>query len=148
VLCGRQAPLLWCAGRARQWHARREIWRERTRGPWRHIRLLAVGHGEHAKFVGPRMVFWRRAVWLSWNPNVPQNVPQARRVSARDVEREGEFMGMRSASDTQLLCLCGCAQVNQATKLKAKAGRLQESAAELLDKAKTEKETAAALKAK
>jgi hypothetical protein len=94
------------------------------------------------------MVFWRRAVWLSWNPNVPQNVPQARRVSARDVEREGEFMGMRSASDTQLLCLCGCAQVNQATKLKAKAGRLQESAAELLDKAKTEKETAAALKAK
>lgn len=41
-----------------------------------------------------------------------------------------------------------CAQVNQATKLKAKAGRLQESAAELLTKAKGEKETAAALKAK
>ena len=39
-------------------------------------------------------------------------------------------------------------QVNQATKLKAKAGRLQESAAELLTKAKGEKETAAALKAK
>ena len=38
-------------------------------------------------------------------------------------------------------------QVNQATKLKAKAGRLQESAAELLKKAKTEKETAASLKA-
>lgn len=39
-------------------------------------------------------------------------------------------------------------QVNQATKLKAKAGRLQEMAAELLSKGKTEKETAAALKAK
>jgi len=39
-------------------------------------------------------------------------------------------------------------QVNQATKLKSKAGRLQEMAAELLGKAKTEKETAAALKAK
>lgn len=39
-------------------------------------------------------------------------------------------------------------QVNQATKLKAKAGRLQEMAAELLGKAKNEKETAAALKAK
>ncbi|MGB1601830.1 MAG: hypothetical protein ACPIOQ_54385, partial [Promethearchaeia archaeon] len=38
--------------------------------------------------------------------------------------------------------------MNQATKLKAKAGRLQESAAELLTKAKGEKETAAALKAK
>lgn len=37
-------------------------------------------------------------------------------------------------------------QVNQATKLKAKAGRLQEMAAELLGKAKTEKEGAAALK--
>jgi len=44
---------------------------------------------------------------------------------------------------------CGCSrQVNQATKLKSKAGRLQEMAAELLGKAKTEKETAAALKAK
>lgn len=39
-------------------------------------------------------------------------------------------------------------QVNQATKLKAKAGRLQEMAAELLGKAKDEKETAASLKAK
>jgi len=39
-------------------------------------------------------------------------------------------------------------QVNQATKLKSKAGRLQEMAAELLGKAKTEKEGAAALKAK
>mmetsp|Transcript_9143 Transcript_9143/g.30479 ORF Transcript_9143/g.30479 Transcript_9143/m.30479 type:complete len:378 (-) Transcript_9143:144-1277(-) len=39
-------------------------------------------------------------------------------------------------------------QVNQATKLKAKAGRLQEMAAELLGQAKTEKESAAALKAK
>jgi hypothetical protein len=38
--------------------------------------------------------------------------------------------------------------VNEATKLKAKAGRLQESAAELLTKAKSEKETAAALKAR
>ena len=41
-----------------------------------------------------------------------------------------------------------CRQVNQATKLKSKAGRLQEMAAELLSKAKTEKEGAAALKAK
>ena len=38
--------------------------------------------------------------------------------------------------------------MNQATKLKSKAGRLQEMAAELLSKAKTEKEGAAALKAK
>jgi hypothetical protein len=53
------------------------------------------------------------------------------------------------------MCVCGLSdtdyvvrkQVNQATKLKAKAGRLQESAAELLKKAKTEKETAASLKA-
>jgi hypothetical protein len=36
--------------------------------------LLAAGHGEHARFVGPRMVFWRRAGWLSFNANVPQNV--------------------------------------------------------------------------
>jgi hypothetical protein len=39
-------------------------------------------------------------------------------------------------------------QVNQATKLKAKAGRLQETAAELLTKAKVDKEEAAALKEK
>ena len=45
-----------------------------------------------------------------------------------------------------LHCVC-VAQVNQATKLKAKAGRLQESAAELLNKAKVEKDTAASLKA-
>ena len=58
---------------------------------------------------------------------------------------------LRSSS----MCVCGLSdtdyvvrkQVNQATKLKAKAGRLQESAAELLKKAKTEKETAASLKA-
>ncbi len=34
---------------------------------------------------------------------------KARRVSAGDVEREGEFMGVRIASDTQRLCVCGCA---------------------------------------
>jgi hypothetical protein len=39
-------------------------------------------------------------------------------------------------------------QVNQATKLKAKAGHLQEMAASLLANAKNEKESAAALKAK
>jgi septal ring factor EnvC (AmiA/AmiB activator) len=38
-------------------------------------------------------------------------------------------------------------QVNQATGLKSKAGRLQETAAELLTKAKVAKEDAAALKA-
>jgi hypothetical protein len=47
-----------------------------------------------------------------------------------------------------LMIECCVLQVNQATKLKAKAGRLQEMAAELLGKAKNEKETAAALKAK
>jgi septal ring factor EnvC (AmiA/AmiB activator) len=43
---------------------------------------------------------------------------------------------------------CEFGQVNQATKLKAKAGNLQSMAAELLGKAKNEKESAAALKAK
>jgi hypothetical protein len=43
-------------------------------------------------------------------------------------------------------CFLVLLQVNQATKLKAKAGRLQEMAAELLGNAKTEKEGAAALK--
>ncbi len=38
--------------------------------------------------------------------------------------------------------------MNQATGLKAKAGRLQETAAELLTKAKVDKEEAAALKEK
>lgn len=60
-------------------------------------------------------------------------------------------MGERCSGGSSLThCEIWClpAQVNQATKLKAKAGRLQESAAELLSKAKTEKETAAALKAK
>ena len=37
-------------------------------------------------------------------------------------------------------------QVNQATKMKAKAGRLQEQAAQLLEKAENEKKDAADLK--
>jgi hypothetical protein len=54
---------------------------------------------------------------------------------------------MRRVVAINLLGRLRVKQVNQATKLKAKAGRLQESAAELLTKAKTEKETAASLKA-
>lgn len=50
-------------------------------------------------------------------------------------------------SHVVLHCVFVWQQVNQATKLKAKAGRLQESAAELLNKAKVEKDTAASLKA-
>ena len=47
-----------------------------------------------------------------------------------------------------LVVLSDCvAQVNAATKLKAKAGRLQEEATKLLTEAKTEKEDAASMKA-
>jgi hypothetical protein len=44
------------------------------------------------------------------------------------------------------LIWCTSRQVNQATKLKAKAGRLQEEGAQLLDKASAEKGKAAELK--
>jgi hypothetical protein len=40
----------------------------------------------------------------------------------------------------------GCVQVSQATKLKAKAGRLQEEGSKLLEKASDEKSQAAELK--
>ena len=49
--------------------------------------------------------------------------------------------------DGNVIAAMVASQVNQATKLKTKAGRLQEMAAELLGKAKSEKETAAGLKA-
>ena len=57
------------------------------------------------------------------------------------------FLG-RGAIEESICAVVRALQVNQATKLKSKAGRLQEMAAELLSKAKTEKEGAAALKAK
>ncbi len=54
----------------------------------------------------------------------------------------------RGAIEEFIFAVVRALQVNQATKLKSKAGRLQEMAAELLSQAKTEKEGAAALKAK
>ena len=54
----------------------------------------------------------------------------------------------RGAIEEFIFAVVRAFQVNQATKLKSKAGRLQEMAAELLSQAKTEKEGAAALKAK
>lgn len=75
---------------------KRDIWRGSARGPWRQNQLLGAGHGEHARFVGPRMVFWRIAGWLLLNQRAPERaVPQARRVSAGDEERESEFMVCR-----------------------------------------------------
>merc|ERR1711990_605530 len=62
--------------------------------------------------------------------------------------RESAYLAADVKSRIDKILEAGRDQVNQATKLKAKAGRLQESAAELLTKAKGEKETAAALKAK
>jgi chromosome segregation ATPase len=62
--------------------------------------------------------------------------------------RDSAYLAADTKSRIDKVLEAGRDQVNQATKLKSKAGRLQEMAAELLGKAKTEKETAAALKAK
>uniref|UniRef100_A0A7S0WG35 Uncharacterized protein n=1 Tax=Hemiselmis tepida TaxID=464990 RepID=A0A7S0WG35_9CRYP len=62
--------------------------------------------------------------------------------------RDSAYLAADIKSRIDKILEAGRDQVNQATKLKAKAGRLQEMAAELLGKAKNEKETAASLKAK
>merc|ERR1712216_808184 len=73
-----------------------------------------------------------------------------RELAAKEEKRarESAYLAADVKSRIDKILEAGRDQVNQATKLKAKAGRLQESAAELLTKAKGEKETAAALKAK
>merc|ERR1719163_1279202 len=73
-----------------------------------------------------------------------------RELAAKEEKRarESAYLAADVKSRIDRILEAGRDQVNQATKLKAKAGRLQESAAELLTKAKGEKETAAALKAK
>jgi len=72
-----------------------------------------------------------------------------RELAAKEEKRarESAYLAADVKSRIDKILEAGRDQVNQATKLKAKAGRLQESAAELLKKAKTEKETAASLKA-
>merc|ERR1712205_186923 len=72
-----------------------------------------------------------------------------RELAAKEEKRarESAYLAADVKSRIDKIFEAGRDQVNQATKLKAKAG-LQESAAELLTKAKGEKETAAALKAK
>merc|ERR1712205_296442 len=71
-----------------------------------------------------------------------------RELAAKEEKRarESAYLAADVKSRIDKILEAGRDQVNQATK--AKAGRLQESAAELLTKAKGEKETAAALKAK
>merc|ERR1712230_28176 len=73
-----------------------------------------------------------------------------RELAAKEEKRarESAYLAADVKSRIDKILEAGRDQVNQATKLKAKAGRLQESAAELLTKAKGEKVTAAALKAK
>jgi len=73
-----------------------------------------------------------------------------RELAAKEEKRarESAYLAADVKSRIDKILEAGRDQVNQSTKLKAKAGRLQESAAELLTKAKGEKETAAALKAK
>jgi len=73
-----------------------------------------------------------------------------RQLAAKEESRarDSAYLAADIKSRIDKILEAGRDQVNQATKLKAKAGRLQEMAAELLGKAKDEKETAASLKSK